>query len=254
MCKTCGKYCWRWWKTTVWGRPRWKWSVCARCWIRGGRRLAPTSSLTALQHSGPTPKGTWRRRLPNLRIRRRSRPRLCRRQCWTWSPRNLHPRRRGFQDTRDGARHVWERQPVGVGTVVAPSLRLPSRGGACWSGERCWCTWQSRASSTWMPSTFGGFGIGGAPTSHARRRTRSRLRRKCRIWRLSLGCNMRLEVTSYQAERTFSALAHFIIGDLRSRMLASKFERMMFIRLNRHLIALDWRGLRVGRRCRAGTG
>ena len=33
----------------------------------------------------------------------------------------------------------------------------------------------------------------------------------------------------------FSALAH-LIGDLRRRILASKVERMMFIRLNRHLI------------------
>ena len=33
----------------------------------------------------------------------------------------------------------------------------------------------------------------------------------------------------------FSALAH-LIGDLRSRMLASNVERMMFILLNRHLI------------------
>ena len=32
-----------------------------------------------------------------------------------------------------------------------------------------------------------------------------------------------------------SGLAH-LIGDLRSSMLASKVERMMFIRLNRHLI------------------
>ena len=38
-----------------------------------------------------------------------------------------------------------------------------------------------------------------------------------------------------QAERNFSALAH-LIGDLRSNMLASKVERMMFIRLNRHLV------------------
>ena len=44
-----------------------------------------------------------------------------------------------------------------------------------------------------------------------------------------------IEATSCQAERTFSALAH-LIGDLRSRMLANKVERMMFIRLNRHLI------------------
>ena len=44
-----------------------------------------------------------------------------------------------------------------------------------------------------------------------------------------------IEATSCQAERNFSALAH-LIGDLRSRMLASKVERMMFIRLNRHLI------------------
>ena len=42
-----------------------------------------------------------------------------------------------------------------------------------------------------------------------------------------------IELTSCQVERKFSALAH-LIGDLRSRMLASKVERMMFIRLNRH--------------------
>ena len=40
---------------------------------------------------------------------------------------------------------------------------------------------------------------------------------------------------SCHAERNFSALAH-IIGDLRSNMLARKVERMMFIRLNRHLV------------------
>ena len=44
-----------------------------------------------------------------------------------------------------------------------------------------------------------------------------------------------IEATSCQAERIFSALAH-LIGDLRSRMIASKVERMMFMRLNRHLI------------------
>ena len=41
--------------------------------------------------------------------------------------------------------------------------------------------------------------------------------------------------TSCQAERNFSALAH-LIGGLCSRMLVSKVERMMFIRLNEHLI------------------
>ena len=40
---------------------------------------------------------------------------------------------------------------------------------------------------------------------------------------------------SCQAERNFSAFAH-VIGDLRSHMRASKVERMMFIRLNRHLV------------------
>ena len=44
-----------------------------------------------------------------------------------------------------------------------------------------------------------------------------------------------IEATSRQAERNFSALAH-LIGDLRSSMLASMVDRMMFIRLNRHLI------------------
>ena len=40
---------------------------------------------------------------------------------------------------------------------------------------------------------------------------------------------------SCQAERNFSALAR-LIGDVRSNMLARKVERMMFIRLNRHLV------------------
>ena len=44
-----------------------------------------------------------------------------------------------------------------------------------------------------------------------------------------------IEATSCQAELNFSALAH-LIGDLRSRMLASKVERMMFVLLNRNLI------------------
>ena len=54
-----------------------------------------------------------------------------------------------------------------------------------------------------------------------------------------LACLARLyhgvEATSCQAVRNFSALAQ-LIGDLRSNMLASKVERMMFIRLNRHLV------------------
>ena len=40
---------------------------------------------------------------------------------------------------------------------------------------------------------------------------------------------------SCQAERKFSALAH-LIGDLRSTMLARKVERIVLIRLNRHLV------------------
>ena len=40
---------------------------------------------------------------------------------------------------------------------------------------------------------------------------------------------------SCQAERNFSALAH-LSGDLHSNMLASKVERMMFIRLSRHMV------------------
>ena len=44
-----------------------------------------------------------------------------------------------------------------------------------------------------------------------------------------------IEATSCQAERNFSALDH-LICDLRSSTLASKVERMMFIRLNRRLI------------------
>ena len=41
--------------------------------------------------------------------------------------------------------------------------------------------------------------------------------------------------SSRQAERNFLALSH-LIGDLRTNMLASKVKRMMFIRLNRHLV------------------
>ena len=44
-----------------------------------------------------------------------------------------------------------------------------------------------------------------------------------------------VEATSCQAERKFSALAN-LIGDLRSSMLASKVERMMFIWLNKHMV------------------
>ena len=44
-----------------------------------------------------------------------------------------------------------------------------------------------------------------------------------------------VEATSCQAERNFSALAN-LIGDLRSNMLASKVELMMFIRLNKHMV------------------
>ena len=44
-----------------------------------------------------------------------------------------------------------------------------------------------------------------------------------------------IEATSFQAERKILALAH-LIGDLRSSILASKVERMMFVRLNRPLI------------------
>ena len=44
-----------------------------------------------------------------------------------------------------------------------------------------------------------------------------------------------IEATSCQAERNVLALAH-LVSDLRRRMLARKVERMMFIRLNRHLI------------------
>ena len=44
-----------------------------------------------------------------------------------------------------------------------------------------------------------------------------------------------VEATSCQAERNFSPLAH-LIGDLYSNMLASKVERMVFIRLNRHMV------------------
>ena len=46
-----------------------------------------------------------------------------------------------------------------------------------------------------------------------------------------------IEATSCQAELFFSALA-YLTGDLRSRMLTIKVERMMFIRLNRHLLDL----------------
>ncbi|CAN0577724.1 unnamed protein product, partial [Ectocarpus sp. 12 AP-2014] len=51
------------------------------------------------------------------------------------------------------------------------------------------------------------------------------------IARLFLG----IEATSCQAERNFSALSH-LTGHLRCNMLSRKVERMMFIRLNRHLV------------------
>ena len=45
----------------------------------------------------------------------------------------------------------------------------------------------------------------------------------------------RVEATSCQAERYFSALAN-LTGDLPSSMLASKVLRMTFIRLNKHMV------------------
>ena len=51
----------------------------------------------------------------------------------------------------------------------------------------------------WVASTFWGFGVGGALTAYARR-------------------HARVEATSCQAARNFSALAH-LIGDLRSCLL-----------------------------------
>ena len=44
-----------------------------------------------------------------------------------------------------------------------------------------------------------------------------------------------VEVTICKAERNFSALAN-LIGDLRSNMLASKAERMMCNRLEKHMV------------------
>ena len=44
-----------------------------------------------------------------------------------------------------------------------------------------------------------------------------------------------VEATSCQAERNYSALAN-LISDLRSNLIASKVERMMFIRLNKHMV------------------
>ena len=44
-----------------------------------------------------------------------------------------------------------------------------------------------------------------------------------------------VEATSCQAERNFSALAN-LVGDLRSNLLASKVEHMMFIQLNKHMV------------------
>ena len=54
-------------------------------------------------------------------------------------------------------------------------------------------------------------------------------------YRITARLYLGIEATSCQSERNFSALAH-LIGDLRSNMLAYKVERMMFIRLNRHLV------------------
>ena len=45
-----------------------------------------------------------------------------------------------------------------------------------------------------------------------------------------------IEATSCQAERSFSALSH-LIGHLRCNMLPRKVERIVFIRLKRHLAA-----------------
>ena len=78
----------------------------------------------------------------------------------------------------------------GDGGSGGAGRQAPVTGRRVLISERCWCTWLRRTKWTWMTLTFWVFGIGGAPTACARRRARSRLRRKCRIWRLSLGCTM----------------------------------------------------------------
>ena len=82
-----------------------------------------------------------------------------------------------------------------------------------------------------MPSTFWGFGIGGAPTAmpddeHGHvsgGNAVSGVYRSVVPWDRGHQLSDRANV--------FSAR-----GDLRNRMLASQVERMMFIRLNRYLI------------------
>ena len=81
------------------------------------------------------------------------------------------------------------------------------------------------------------FGVGGALTAYARRPATGEVTSPAEIPYLAFLARLYhgVEATSCLAERNFSALAH-LIGALRSSMLASKLERMMFIRLNRHLV------------------
>ena len=120
-----------------------------------------------------------------------------------------------------------------VVTVVAPSLRLPSRGGSCYWARGVYLAeqgqldvnafnllgfWNRRGTDSVCPTTS-------TVTSPAE------MPYLAFIARLYHG----IEATSCWAPRKFPVLVH-PTGDLRSRMLASKVERMVFIRLNRHLL------------------
>ena len=167
-------------------------------------------------------------------MHRRSHPRLHRRQCWTWSPQNLHPEKRLSRLVERRAARVRAAASGGgdsgsaepqaavteLGVLIGREVLayLAEQGQLDVDAFNLLGFWNRRGTESVCPTMS-------TVTSPAE------MPYLAFIARLDHG----IESTTCQAERIFSALAH-PIGDLRSRMLASKVERMVFIRLNRHLI------------------
>ena len=86
-----------------------------------------------------------------------------------------------------------------------------------------------------MASMFGGFGIDGTLIACARRLTNVTSQAEMPYLAFIANLYLGIEATSCQVEGNFSALGH-LIDHLRCNMLARKVQRMMLIRLNRHLV------------------
>ncbi|CAM9440166.1 unnamed protein product [Ascophyllum nodosum] len=156
-------------------------------------------------------------------MHRRSRPCLCRRQCWTWSPRTLHPRRRGFRDSR-----LEERCEARVRVTAAgggdsgstePQAAVTGRRVLIGREVLVYLAEQGQLDV----DVFNLLGFRNRWGTDSVCPTTSTVTSLAEMLYLAFIARLYhgIEATRCQAERIFSALAH-LIGDLRCRMLASK--------------------------------